>query len=162
MFKAARRWRTKIGTVPTYTAPLKEKKKRNLLNWQLFVIPLQTQWSQLHDIQHPKCFCTTCHIIFWNFDHSNAITNLTFVSLLISIMWQRHIDRCLGCCFIYTYHFSTCVRILVHWLFLIWRGVDMFTVMLFVACAKLVQLLAVAVFSIWSHGAAKASLLSFF
>lgn len=38
----------------------------------------------------------------------------------------------------------------------------MFSVMLFVACAKLVQLLAVAVFSIWSHGAAKASLPSFF
>ncbi len=99
MFKRPRRWRAKIATVPTYTAPLKEKKERYLflLNWQLFTFsPFQTQWSHLHEIQHLKCFCTTCHIIFYNFDHNNAITNLTFVFLAISIMWQRRIDRCLG------------------------------------------------------------------
>lgn len=99
MFKGPRRWRAKIATVPTYTAPLEEKKERYLflLNWQLFTFsPFQTQWSHLHEIQHLKCFCTTCHIIFYNFDHNNAITNLTFVFLAISIMWQRRIDRCLG------------------------------------------------------------------
>lgn len=80
-----------------YSSSQREKGKI-LVSFKLgnFFPPLQTQWSQLHEIQHLKCFCTTCNIIFYNFDHNNAITNLTFVFLAISIMWRGRIDRCMG------------------------------------------------------------------